>query len=197
MPEKSWNPINWIIDFIKAISPFHALILLIICLTIILLPNNLAEYLAISEFRINYKTIIGIIIIVCSIFLICHLLRFVFLKLKTKIGDWIKINKLEKEISNILESLSYQEKLILAFCLRINSLTMYAPLGNPVILGLCSKGIMEQASGTGLPWAWTYTIERNIWNLLKKKSSLFPEFKDFTDANFKAEITKIIKPLLS
>ncbi|MFQ5432950.1 MAG: super-infection exclusion protein B [Nitrospinota bacterium] len=67
---------------------------------------------------------------------------------------WLRYRQIEKKkIENALnkiDSLSKEERLIIAYCIWKNQSTIYLPLNDPGCLALSQKGLIKPATNTGI-----------------------------------------------
>lgn len=176
---------TWLKDLI-VLKPLPASILFLACLIVLIIPDKFATFLAIREFRAQYRPWISILTIIAGVTLLCHLIRYRF----TQFKRW----KMRREVIKQLFSLSPDERLILYFCIRNNSTTVYAPHGNSTLQALCSKGLMREGNGTGIILSWPYLIPQWIWKYLKQHSdNIFSEFKNLDQNELLEKVKAILR----
>ena len=158
-------------------------------LIVLIIPDNIAVLLGIKDFRIQYRQWISLLTLLAGVFLLCHVIRrtYQFVSLQRQ------KRKLKQIVLNQLSSLSPPEKIILYFCIRSNSQTVYAPHGNSFLQSLCSKGIMSSASGTGSILSWPYTVISWAWEYLKNHPDIFSELKGLDEKTLMDQTLSYIK----
>jgi hypothetical protein len=179
-------------DWIEAIKlkPLH---LAAIFLSGLLLSNkNIAAKFGLASFREQYATWIGLITLLAGVFWVTHSIWFLIKKIKDK----FELRKYKKTIIHRINALSLREKVLLFFCVQANSQTITAPLTNPIVHSLCSKGIMRSASGTGSSLNWPSSIEDWIWEYLINNSEIiFSDLLKVDPEQIKNRVREILDPL--
>ena len=118
----------------------------------------------------EYRGLIGFITLVTIVFFVIELI------------PWIKnkyfIHSYNKQVLSYLESLSQDESFMLLYCKKNNMRSLSLSLTNSIANSLVSKGILEQAGGTGNMTAWTYTVSDVVWNKITKNEHILPTISD-------------------
>lgn len=175
---------TWLKDLVT-LKPLPASILFLVGIFILVIPNNIAKFLAIDVFREQYRSWISIFTIIAGVTLFCRLVCYYFMAFKRL--------RMRHEVLRQLFVLSREEKLILYFCVLNNSATVLAPHGNSFLQALCSKGLIKEAGGTGVILSWPYTIPNWIWTYLRRHSAgIFHGFKDLDQNRLIEEIKTIL-----
>jgi hypothetical protein len=128
-------------------------------LAIMWLPHKTADALDFIYLRNNYLHWISVGTFVC--------LGVALSGYAKSIGDWWRerqaVEKAKWRFMLHLDSLSAQERLILAYCLSRNTTTILLSAIDGPAASLCSKGFLYKWLGTGHILAWPYIIPEHVW----------------------------------
>lgn len=174
-------------DWLKVIQlkPRFLFALGILGMLILFLPTNLADNFGINEIRRNYRGYIGLATLAAFSLWIAQLVP--------SFQTLYRRRKLRKEILSSLDSLSQNERHLLAYCVYQGQRTIPLPMTNSTAASLRQKGIPEQAGGTGSALAWPYTIPSFVWKYLTShRSTLFSELEKLNPKE-RQEVLKELK----
>lgn len=178
-------------DWLEVVKlrPLH---LAAIFLSGLLLSNkNVASQFGLASFREQYGTWIGLVTLLAGVFWITHCIYFLIRNIKDK----FEFRKYKKTVIHRINALSLKEKVLLFVCVQANNQTITAPLTNPVVHSLCSKGIMRSASGTGSSLNWPATIEDWVWEYLRNNSEeIFSDLLKVNPEQIKDRVREILDP---
>lgn len=151
-----WIP-QWIRDF-SELKPHFLFGLGAIALIILILPKGASDLLGISELRSNNQGWFGISVITFSVLGMVQLWPYV--------SKNIRRRKTFRRATTMLDSLNGDERFLLYYCLGYNEQTVYVRYDEPAALSLCQKSLLYR-SHDGRPFAWPYTVPREIWEYLQ------------------------------
>ena len=129
-------------------------------------PKGILNIFGLTEVSNEYRGLIGIITLITMVFFIVELIPWIQSK--------YSMHKYKKQILDYLNSLSFEESLLLLYCKRKGQQSLSLPITHGTAKSLVSKGIMEQASGSGSMTEWPYTISNIVWKKIKKDESILP-----------------------
>jgi hypothetical protein len=160
-------------DWLKAIQlkARYLFGLWLLGLLILLMPKAWADALRITPIRDTAGGVIGIATMAALVFWLVALLQ--------TFQDWRERCKRRTAIRLSLDTLSRQERWLLAYCLirkrQTLLLSRISSSGN-VAAGLCQKGLMIPAAGVQNRFAWPYSIPPFVWRELRRRQrALAPE----------------------
>lgn|GEM_PF-5571892 len=166
------------LDWLKNIlllKPLPAGILFLVSFLILFLPDKTASFLAINTVRDSYRSWIALLMLISGVSLLCRLVRQQYYRFVAHRNE-------QQNARQMLSSLSPPEQIIICLCVRNKSQTTYAPINNPILHGLSSKGLMIRADDGGLPRAWPFTITPWIWKYLEKHpNEFFAEYNNLSN----------------
>lgn len=147
-----------------------------IAMTILLLPDNIAQTIGLDVFRQDNRAWIGlaliggvIVFIVVSAFQLMSWLRLRKAVLKnTTVSD--------DTFRRRLESLSGEEKRLLRVSLEQNSQTVYTNVYNPAAHALVDKGIFRAPNAVFQTWNCPFIIDDSAWKIIKSKQNYYNRF---------------------
>ena len=146
-------------DWLKVIQlkPRFLFAICVLGVVILWLPQSLADIFGVAEIRQVHRTWIGLVTLAGFIFWMVQLLPC--------LTEWNLQRKLPKLALEAIESLSEEEKLILAYCLVKNQRTILLPISNPAVAALCDKWLLEKAE-EGNILRYPYTVPLQVWRRL-------------------------------
>ncbi len=159
--------------------------ILVVCIFILFLPDDIARKIGIIEIRTSYQGYWWILFVFSgaiwlgAIYSKCsNLIANMYAKSKTNRENFAKLEKKKQIIINRLYSLNDAERKWLAYCLINSVQTLYAVQTNSTANSLLNKGIVQGGSGSimSLP----FTLTDFIWEyvLLHREDFLPPEVEN-------------------
>jgi hypothetical protein len=140
---------------------------------ILFLPNGFADEFGIKAIRENYRGWIGIGTLAAFAFWLVQLIP--------AFQNWRAVKKIREEIIHSVDSLSPEERRLLAFCLWRNQQTITLEITHRAAGALVAKGMLIQANVTGDILAWPFTVPDFLWHHLKADHQLILQGTDPND----------------
>jgi len=152
--------VSKLFDFLKAIQlpPRFLFAAAAVGLLFLLMPEPWAEWLGIRVLREGIKGWIALAA-ACAFF-------FGWAQLVPSLLLQVRRRRAKREMLKSLDSLSPDERVLLGYCAyreRRTVLLQLASAEGNCAHGLCQKGIMEEASGSGSILGWPFTISAEVW----------------------------------
>lgn len=139
--------------------------------TILLIPDDLAVTVAVDSFRNTHRIWIG----PTTLLAFALLMSFVLWSLPRRFRAARVARMRKTTILQQLDSLSNEERLVLAFFMHSGSSTQYLWANFGPAQALCSKGLLRQLRGTGSLFSWPYVIPEFVWSEMnQRRDELFP-----------------------
>lgn len=159
--------VQGIYEFLK-LRPIHLAALAIGAGAMLFLPDQVRERLGVVQLAEDYRPYIGLSLIVAVAFLSVHVAKYV----ADRISRAVRRRKAIKSIRQYLHGLTEHEKEVLWLYLSEQTKTQTFALGNGVVNGLVSKGILVCASSYGRFASFDYNVTDHAWRYLNDNAHL-------------------------
>ncbi len=169
---------SFLSDWLKVIQlkPRYLFGLCLLGIFILFMPSNLAESFAIARIRSSHKSWIGFSTLAFFVFWLVQL------------WPWLKEKQegiqLRREALKALDTLSSDERFLLAYCLDRGQRTVCLEITYPAALALCQKSLLVKAD-EGNIMAWPHTIPSFIWDRLQKLKQQILSETEKQDPNYR------------
>ena len=151
----------------------YLIVAVFVCAGLLFLPNELADNLGTGTLRDEYRTPIGVFLLVAVGSSIA----------KAWLGT-VKVvqrNRWRRQVLGCLDSLSNDEGALLALCLRRGQPTIHLAPINHIVKELLRKGIVVQNSGSAEALKWPFIIRTFVWRKLLSRREEFLADRDADD----------------
>lgn len=151
---------------------------------IIFLPSGYSNDLGITVIREHYKGWVGVATLGAFAFWVVQLIPYA--------QEWREKRRWRASILEFIDTLSIEERFLLAYCLYKNQRTICLNINHSAGNSLCQKGIFERAD-EGSILALPHTIPNFVWQrIASNRALILPEkiwnepgitqrFKEFED----------------
>ncbi len=134
-------------------------------------PDSFLDKMSVVNIRNEYKSIIGIATLACSVFFIIQIIM--------KVIKQIKYIQFKNTILDSLERLSPEEKGLLYYCIENNQQTIVTMFDDMAARSLVHKNIVIMDSGTNNIQKWPFSVSPVVWKYLKRNTHLLNNYTPY------------------
>jgi len=174
-------------DWLKIfeLKPRHFFALAFIGALALYLPQNMKDTLGITQLVENYRAIIGVVTLICSVLWIVQLQPWEL------IFGLIEQRKFKKEFVNKLADLADDERILLAYCVSRKKQTIHMNMMHALATSLRAKGFLGYVEGGVYVTSMPFSIYPHVWKeLINHKFDLLSK-EDWEDAKLEEMLRHI------
>lgn len=121
----------------------------------LLMSQSWAEAFGVEKFREDYRGGIGIVTLTAGVFWVVQLFAVY--------ERWSRERRRRRSVLAMLDSLSPEEMLLLAYCVIRNCRTITLDVTDRVACALASKGLLYRPAGTYSPLSYPFAVPDFLW----------------------------------